>query len=131
MRNEIQGKINSSTGEQVDLGRMKITDNELSDIALKIIECRPKVKDVFLNHNLITDEGAFILRDYLSKLSQLETIYLESNKIGLKGCAAIDSLKKQKPELTIALHGNKVTSGQMFEVEQKNETPTSSYKMKF
>ena len=52
----------------VSLGRMRIKDSELQEIVEYIVQTHPQVKQVLLNNDPITDEGAAILATTLMPL---------------------------------------------------------------
>lgn len=108
MRDEIKQKIHTSPPDQIDLGRMQIKDSELEEIIREIIQDKPNISDIFLNNNLIGDEGAKIIGREFQSLKNLASLDLQFNRIDKVGAAAIYTLKKNHPHLNIAFHGNKI-----------------------
>jgi hypothetical protein len=75
---------------------------------------------IYLNNNNLTDKGAILLGANLNDLPNFSFIDLQFNFIDLSGADAIFKLKLTHPNLTIALHGNKITNvADMYEIEKK------------
>lgn len=108
MRSEIKHKIEVSSTKQVDLENMDINDAEIGEIASLIVQTRPKIKELFLDHNLLTDEGAKMLANRLAELQELAELSLQSNRIDRSGIRDIYCLLTTHPKLMFFLHGNKV-----------------------
>ncbi len=106
MREIIEKKITGSPEDQVDLGEMSIKDDEIAEIIQFIAKTRPKVEELFLNDNLLSDEGATVLSKGLASLKQLSRLDLQNNAIGKEGISAIYTEKNQQTRL--ALHGNRI-----------------------
>jgi len=108
MRQDIQDKIKLPPDFQVNLSNMGIEDHELEEIAKEIVLRKPNIKDIFLDKNKISDDGAEILAKSFSGLKHLSGLNLQFNAIDARGAAAIFSLTATKPHLIIALHGNRI-----------------------
>lgn len=122
MRNEIQEKIKSSHKTQVNLANMKITDDEIQEIVSKIKELRPAIDSVFLNYNKISDKGAKILASEFKTLPHLKFMDLQFNQIDEEGAFELLLLKENHPELSFALHGNKIVEiSKMLDIEKRAE----------
>jgi hypothetical protein len=109
MREEVKEKIHASHQLQVNLGEMRIKDDEIKEIVDEIKKIRPNVENIFLNINELTDKGALILGMELTQLVKLSGIDLQFNQIDKSGMAALFRLKVTHPNLEIDLHGNRLS----------------------
>jgi len=69
MRSEVLSKIQGSSHYNVTLNGMKITDEEIGEVCQLIIAERPNIRALFLDNNLIGDEGAKTLARLLPRLT--------------------------------------------------------------
>lgn len=122
MREEITQKIDASSNNQVDLGKMAVKDFELEEIIDLVFLTKPHITMLFLNHNEISDVGCIILQKSLDKLTHLTFLDLQFNDIDKEGAFALMTLKANTPNLQIALHGNRIIdAGEMQEIEKAAE----------
>jgi Ran GTPase-activating protein (RanGAP) involved in mRNA processing and transport len=110
MRKEIMSKIQGSPSEQVNLGGMGIIDDELSEIVKEIVNKSPQVKEVYLDNNRISNEGATILQQFLAQLKELSVLDLQNNYMDINGAEAVYSLRTKNQNLKILFHGNDITN---------------------
>lgn len=110
MREEIRVKINTSNKSQVNLDDLHIEDNEIEAIIAEIKRVCPKVENIFMKNNNITDNGAILLGRGLPQFSNLSFLDLQFNKIGGDGISALLTLMSPLPGLTLALHGNQISN---------------------
>lgn len=109
MRAEIKQKIINSNANSIDLSELHIKDTEIKEVAHEIKTKKPGVRNIILEKNNIGDAGAVTLGKEFASLSQLSFIDVQFNQIGKAGALAIFALKLTHSNLTIAMHGNKVT----------------------
>lgn len=93
---------------QIYLEDLKITDDEIAEIAQTIVSLKPQTRCVCFDNNLLTDKGAQILCKELSKLMHLSSLMLGYNNIGYDGFLAIFSLYAQNQKLKLSLRGNQL-----------------------
>lgn len=118
MRQEILDKIKQSS-TQVNLMNMKITNNELGEIMGVILKLKPNTSEFYLDNNNISDEGAHILGESLSKFNKITALSVQFNKIGKEGAIDLFHIKSNFPDIDILFHGNKITDvGEMNEIEK-------------
>ena len=87
---------------------MELADGEMPELMTIIAQERPSIKDLFLDHNQLTDEGAEIVAQNLQALPNLAFITLEYNQIDQKGFTALFDAQYQHGDnkFNLALHGN-------------------------
>jgi len=112
MREEIKKAIDDEDPLFVSLGKMRIKDDELQEIAEYIIQTHPQVKQVLLGNNPITDKGATILATALMPLVGIEkpfkSLDLSHTLVGEQGCQALcEGLVRLNPSFFICLYGCK------------------------
>ena len=115
MRPEILERLNKSTN-QVNLMNLQITDDELVEITNFIMNNKKNLCEFFLDNNKISDVGAAILADTLSKLNMVNILSIQFNDIGKEGAIKLFSIKNNFPAINIAFHGNKIIN--VSEMEQ-------------
>jgi len=118
MRQEILDKIKKST-TQVNLMSMEIADNEIDEIMDVILNEKPNTSEFYLDNNTISDEGACILSEALSKFNNITALSIQFNNIGREGAISLFQIKSNFPDIDILFHGNKITNvAEMDEIEK-------------
>jgi len=107
MRAKIREIINSSK-DTINLGELNISDEEIEEIATLIVNTKPDTKEIFLNSNLLDNEGAQTLATQFQTLKHLTILDLQSNHIDIEGAKAIYSLLKINPKLNILFRDNNI-----------------------
>jgi Ran GTPase-activating protein (RanGAP) involved in mRNA processing and transport len=137
LRGRVRAKRFSSTFFIIDechrtrklhLAHMKIADGDIEPILAAVKRLQPNVAVINLDNNLLSDTGAYILRDTLHDFHALQELSLQFNSIGKDGATAIFALKKELPKLEILFHGNQITNvGKMAEIEQAVLRPAPKF----
>lgn len=105
MRSDVSKRIQLNN-ENIDLGNMNISDEDIPDIMNHLARCSLSCKELFLDSNCIKDPGAVMLASYLSSFKQLRFLDLQSNQISEDGLKSLMTLQHKCPNLTIGLNGN-------------------------
>ena len=121
MRPEITTKITAHPDpNKVNLAGFKIKDDEIAEIMAYIKDKKPSTTKIDLDNNLITDEGAQILKEHFHNFNDVQEISVQFNKIGKSGATALFLLKNEFPSLNILFRGNKITDAhEMNKIERE------------
>lgn len=119
MKPEIINQIGKCVDSRLaNLANCEIVDEEILEILNKIKKIQPKISEINLDNNKLTDQCAIILEKYLSDFKQLQTLSIQNNQIGRAGAISLFSIKKSLPELDILFHGNRIhNTAEMAEIE--------------
>jgi len=66
------------------------------------------VRELVLNENAISDEGAKAIANELNQTDYIKDINLANNKIGHAGAVALLNIQSPSPFVSINLNGNKL-----------------------
>lgn len=110
MRDDLKEIIQTSIASQINLSEMNINDAEIEEIFQFIKNNKPKVEEIFISNNNITDQSADIILNHCSTLYFLKLLDLQFNKLNKVGIEKIYQLKKINPTLKFALHGNLISN---------------------
>lgn len=95
MRAEIINQIGKSIDSRLaNLANCEIADEEILEILKMIKKIQPKISEINLDNNKLTDQCAIILEKYLSNFKQLQTLSIQYNQIGRAGAISLFSIKK-------------------------------------
>lgn len=119
MKPEIINQIGKCVDSRLaNLANCEIVDEEILEILNLIKKIQPKISEINLDNNKLTDQCAIILEKYLSDFKPLQTLSIQNNQIGRAGAISLFSIKKSLPELDILFHGNRIhNTAEMAEIE--------------
>jgi len=113
--------------DALDLINKQIGDDDIELVINTIVEKLPKLRELHLDNNSLSDHGAKKLARYLPSLRSLTLLSVQFNQIDKDGANSIFSVRNELTELNILFRGNKIkNAGLMHEIEL-NSGPSFRY----
>ena len=128
MRKALLDKINASNDTQVDLGTMNIIDNEIQELMEYLMCKKLNLRYLNLDQNQVSDPGARVLSQYLSRFPDLQELSIQFNQIGEKGAQQLFQLKQQKNDLVIYFRENQIHDAELMAAIEEGTYQTNRIK---